>query len=85
MYGNLQDGGADLVSEIIVRKLQAYDLIMQAGQKVAEALELHALFAIFTEEVQVQASVTVPVYQHQLISCMRFVPSSPKKYRYRPL
>ena len=51
MYGNLQDAEADLVFEIIVRKLQAYNLIMQAGQEVAEALELHALFAIFTEKV----------------------------------
>ena len=51
---------ADLVLEVIVGELQAYDLIMQARQEVVKALELHALLAILTKEVEEKSSIAVP-------------------------
>ena len=42
---------ADLVFEIIVGKFQTHNLIMETGQEVVKALQLHALLAILPKEV----------------------------------
>ena len=54
---------ADLVLEVIMSKLQPNNFIMQAFQEVVEALQLHALLAVFAKEVEEQPSVVVPVRQ----------------------